>query len=163
MGRFDDARREFVVSNPLTPTPWINYLGNGRLTAFISQQAGGLVFYREPQTRRISRYHWLPSPQDRPGFYVYVKDGDTLWNPHVAPVGAELDHFECGHGLGYTRFKGSRGGIEAQVRYFIPPDSDLMLWDVTVANQSGLAGNFRFPAILNLDCSTLPASCFGVT
>ena len=46
-GHFDDKRREFVVDDPLTPSPWINYLGNTRLSAFISQQAGGLAWPRE--------------------------------------------------------------------------------------------------------------------
>jgi cellobiose phosphorylase len=136
-GHFDDERREFVVTDPLTPAPWINYLTNTRLTAFISQQAGGLVFYREPQTRRLSRYHWLPAPADRPGFYLYVRDHATgeLWNPHAAPCGLPLDRYECRHGLGYTSFTGVRGGIEAGVRYFIPPD-DVMIWDVTVTNHT---------------------------
>jgi cellobiose phosphorylase len=137
-GHFDDAAREYVVTQPLTPAPWINYLGNTSLTAFISQQAGGLVFQREPLTRRITRYHYLPAPQDRPGFYVYVKDQTTgvLWNPHFAPTCASLDTFECRHGLGYSRFTGERDGVRVSVRYFIPPDDDVLLWDVNVANTS---------------------------
>ncbi|MCC6581133.1 MAG: hypothetical protein IT440_11900 [Phycisphaeraceae bacterium] len=137
-GQFDDTNREFVITDPLTPAPWTQYLGNTRLAAFISQQAGGLTFYREPQNRRISRYHWLPTPQDRPGFYVYVRDHATrtTWNPHFAPTCAELEHFECRHGLGYTRFTGRRDGVEAGVRYYIPPDLDIMVWDVTISNSS---------------------------
>ena len=27
-GYFDDARREYVITTPRTPLPWINYLGN---------------------------------------------------------------------------------------------------------------------------------------
>ena len=137
-GHFDDAAREFVITDPLTPAPWINYLGNTRLTAFISQQAGGLAFYREPQTRRLTRYHYLPAPQDRPGFYLYVRDQQSgvVWNPHFAPTCARLDRFECRHGLGYTRFVGTRDGVEVAVRYLIPPDEDVMLWDVTVTNVS---------------------------
>lgn len=137
-GHFCDAEREFVVTDPLTPAPWINYLGNTRLTAFISQQAGGLVFYRSPQTRRLTRYHYLATPQDRPGFYLYVRDRTAaeLWNPHFAPVCLPLDAYQCRHGLGYTLFTGSRRGVETVVRYFIPPDDDIFLWDVTVTNRS---------------------------
>ena len=135
-GEFDDERREYVVTDPRTPHPWINYLGNSRLTAFISQNAGGLAFFREPQTRRLTRYQWLALPPDRPGFYLYVNDGDTVWNPHFAPSSTRLDHFECRHGLGYTTFVGERDGLRVTVRYSIPPDDDVMLWDVTVTNLS---------------------------
>lgn len=140
-GRFNDKAREYVITDPLPPQPWINYLGNTRLSAFISQQAGGLAWHIEPQQRRLSRYHWLPAPQDRPGFYVYVRDHKTgeLWNPHFAPTCRPLDHYECRHGLGYTQFVGERGGIRVSVRYFIPPDDDVMVWDVTVENAGDVA------------------------
>jgi cellobiose phosphorylase len=136
-GHFDDARGEYVITDPLTPAPWINYLGNTRLTAFISQQAGGLAWHVEPQERRLTRYHSLPAPGDRPGFYVYVRDEEsgTLWNPHFAPTCQKLDAFECRHGQGYSQFTGERDGVRVSVRYFIPPDDDVMVWDVTVENR----------------------------
>ena len=137
-GRFDDAQREYVITDPLTPVPWINYLGNTRLSAFISQQAGGLAWHIEPQQRRLTRYHWLPAPPDRPGFYVYIRDGATLWNPHFAPTCQPLDHYEGRHGLGYSQFTGERAGVRATVRYFIPPTADVMVWDVTVENRSAV-------------------------
>lgn len=137
-GHFDDAAREYAITDPLTPAPWINYLGNTRLAAFVSQQAGGLVWHREPQERRLTRYHSLPAPGDRPGFYLYVRDeaDGTVWNPHFAPTCQRLDAFECRHGLGYTRFVGERGGVRVEVRYFIPPGTDAMVWDVTVENRT---------------------------
>lgn len=138
-GHFDDAAREFVVTDPLTPAPWINYLGNTRLSAFISQQAGGLAWHIEPQQRRLTRYHWLPAPGDRPGFYVYVRDGETLWNPHFAPTGQPLDRYEGRHGLGYSQFTGAKNGTRVTVRYFIPPAQEVMIWDVTVENTGAAA------------------------
>jgi cellobiose phosphorylase len=140
-GNFDDESREFVITDPLPPQPWINYLGNTRLSAFISQQAGGLAWHVEPQQRRLSRYYWLPAPQDRPGFYVYVRDRATgeLWNPHFAPTCQPLDGYECRHGLGYSQFTSERGGVRVTVRYFIPPGDDVMVWDVSVENRSAMA------------------------
>ena len=137
-GHFDDPSREYVITDPLTPSPWINYLGNTRLTAFVSQQAGGLVFYKEPHARRISRYHYMPAAQDQPGFYLYVKDHATgaLWNPHFGPTSTPLDSYECRHGLGYTLFVSSRDGLEVSLRLFVPPDDEVMLWDVSVTNRA---------------------------
>ena len=67
-GHFNDDRREYVITEALPPKPWINYLGNRRLSAFISQNAGGMLWHVEPQCRRISRYHYTAGPKDRPGF-----------------------------------------------------------------------------------------------
>ncbi|MCL1856991.1 MAG: hypothetical protein FWF84_05060 [Kiritimatiellaeota bacterium] len=135
-GHFDDGAREFVITDPLTPSPWINYLSNTRLTAFISQQAGGVLWYREPQQRRITRYYTLPAPGDRPGFYLYVRDEGTgtLWNPHYAPTCTKLDFFEARHGLGYSRFVGEKDGIRVSVKYFIHPSEEAFVWDVSVEN-----------------------------
>ena len=135
-GSFDDATRSFVITDPLTPGPWINYLGNRRLQAFISQQAGGLCWYKEPQTRRLTRYHWLPAPSDRPGFYLYVRDHQTgvVWNPHFAPTCAALERYACRHAPGVTSFTGERDGVRITVRYFVPPGHDVLLWDVTAEN-----------------------------
>ena len=137
-GYFDDNTSEFVITNPYTPKPWINYLTNSSLTCFVSQQAGGLAYYMDPCTRRITRYHYLPVPQDRPGFYVYIKDNtkNTLWNPHFAPTCCEIDFYECRHGLGYTTFKGKNDDIQATVKYFVPPDDNILALDVCLENLS---------------------------
>lgn len=137
-GKFNDFHREFVISNPDTPRPWINYLGNGRLSAFISQRAGGMAFYREPQTRRLTRYNHLATPQDQPGFYLYVKDpqNEVVWNPHWAPACTPVETFSCRHTPGSTTFRGRLFGIVVTVRYFIPPNHDALIWDVQVENQA---------------------------
>lgn len=137
MFRFDPQTNAAVITSPTPPSPWINYLTNRRLTAFISQNAGGLMWYKEPQSRRISRYHYMAAPSDRPGFYVYLRDAKdgTLWNPHYAPVCTPLDSFECQHLPGRTRFVSTKNGIASDVTYFIPPDDDVMLTRITIANQ----------------------------
>ena len=94
----------YVIDRPLTPRPWINYLSNRRLRAFISQNAGGPVWYRDPAQRRVSRYHYLPVPEDQPGMYVYVHDGSTgrVWNPHFGPTQTDLDAFNRINPCGLT-------------------------------------------------------------
>jgi len=137
-GNFQDDLSSFSVSNPETPRPWINYLGNRRLRAFISQNAGGLMWYLEPYTRRISRYHYTAAPGDRPGFYIYLRDlnSDVVWNPHFAPTCTPLDSFEAVHQPGISSFKSLKDDIEVSIRYGIPPDDDVMLWDINIINKS---------------------------
>ncbi len=53
-GHFDDDNREYVITTPLTPYPWINYLGCEKFFSLISQQAGGYCFYRDARLRRIA-------------------------------------------------------------------------------------------------------------
>jgi len=149
-GHFDDAQREYVITDPLTPRPWINYLGNRRLSAFISQNAGGVLWHVEPQCRRITRYHYIPGPPDRPGFYVYVRDRRTgeVWNPHFAPTCTELDLFECRHAPGVTRFLAERAGIRAEVSYAMPSEDDVMLWQVTLRNGGDAAADLQLVSYL---------------
>jgi cellobiose phosphorylase len=133
---FDDATRRFICRDPLPPAPWINYLGNRRLKAFISQQGGGLLWYREPATQRITRYHYTGAPPDRPGFYVYVRDLETgdCWNPHFAPASVRPESFACIHEPGITRFESTRHALSTEVAYTIANDDDVMCWKVKLTN-----------------------------
>ena len=40
-GHFEDVTREFVITDPATPWPWINYLGTEDFFSLISNTAGG--------------------------------------------------------------------------------------------------------------------------
>jgi cellobiose phosphorylase len=144
-GEFTPDGQAFRLRDPLPPRPWINYLGNRRLTAFISQNAGGLLWYREPQTRRLTRYHYTAAPGDQPGFYLYVRDrcSGALWNPHFAPCAAALDRYECRVRPGTTRFLAARDGVELDLTYAIPPTDDVMLWRVRVRNAGPAAARLQ--------------------
>ncbi len=119
-GYFDDENREYVITNPKTPYPWINYLGNEDFFSLTSNTGGGYTFYKDAKFRRLTRYRYNNIPADNGGKYFYVKDGDTIWSPGWKPVKTELDNYECRHGMSYTKFKGSKNGIEAEVLQFIP-------------------------------------------
>lgn len=137
-GNFIDQIKVFAISRPDTPRPWINYLGNRRLNAFIGHNGGGLLWFLEPYCRRVSRYHYTAAPGDRPGFYIYVKDrsSGTLWNPHFAPVCQALEYFECLHEPGISSFIAEKDGLRIELQYGIPPNDDVMLWQVKVTNIS---------------------------
>ena len=148
-GYFDEVRREYVITDPVTPEPWINYLGGtARLNAFISGGAGGTAWYDQPHTGRLTRYRINGLPLDAPGFYLYIREGGTTWNPSFFPVMAKLDRWECRHGMGYTRFLASHGEIDAAIRYFIPVDDPVLVWDLVLENRSSRTRSFSvFPYI----------------
>ena len=119
-GHFDDASREYVITRPDTPWPWINYMGTEDFFSLISNTAGGYCFCKDAKFRRILRYRYNGVPMDAGGRYYYIKDGDSVWNPGWKPCKTPLESYECRHGMGYTRIKGRRDSIEADVLFFVP-------------------------------------------
>nr|WP_205528471.1 hypothetical protein [Desertimonas flava] len=136
-GYFDDVQREYVVTRPDTPLPWLNYLGQDDLFGLCTNTAGGYTFWRDAKLRRLTRYRYNNVPLDTGGRYLYVHDAGSVWNPGWKPVKARLDHYECRVGLGYTRITGAKDGLEVEQLMFIPPNEDVELWKVTVRNTSG--------------------------
>ena len=135
-GHFDDAKREYVIETPRTPLPWINYLGSEDFFALVSNTAGGYAFYRDARLRRLTRYRYNNCPLDSDGFHVYIKDGDTVWNPGWQPTQTELDEYECRHGLGYTILCGSKNGIAVRQEMLVPKGDNCLLTRLTVTNES---------------------------
>ncbi len=119
-GYFDDYNKEYVITNPVTPYPWINYLGVKDFFSLISNTAGGYCFYKDARLRRITRYRYNNVPIDSGGRYFYIKDGDTIWNPGWKPTKTTLDHYECHHGLSYTIIKSKKNNILTEVTFFVP-------------------------------------------
>ena len=119
-GHFDDARKEYVITTPRTPLPWINYLGSEDFFSLVSNTAGGYSFYRDARMRRLTRYRYNSSPLDMDGHHIYIKDGDTVWNPGWQPTKTELDSYACRHGLGYTILEGEKNGVSAAQELFVP-------------------------------------------
>ena len=119
-GFFDDIQKEYVITTPRTPYPWINYLGNEDFYSIISNTSGGYSFYKDARLRRLTRYRYNNIPLDSNGKYFYIVDGDQVWNPGWQPTQTELDHYECRHGLGYTQITGMLNSLQAQVLNFVP-------------------------------------------
>ena len=135
-GHFDDANREYVITDPKTPYPWINYLGNEDFFSLISNTSGGYTFYKDAKFRRLTRYRYNNVPIDDGGKYFYIKDGETIWSPSWKPVKTELDFYECRHGMSYTKITGAKNGIQTEVLQFIPLGFWGELQKVTVKNTS---------------------------
>lgn len=134
-GYFHDQRREYVITTPKTPYPWINYLGNERFFSLISNTSGGYCFYRDARLRRITRYRYNNVPTDCGGRYFYIKDGDDFWTPGWMPVRRELERYECRHGLGYTSITGKRNGISVTQTTMVPLGQDCELTRLSVVNE----------------------------
>jgi cellobiose phosphorylase len=135
-GFFDDTNREYVITNPKTPWPWINYLGNEDFFSLISNTAGGYSFYKDAKFRRLTRYRYNNVPMDSGGKYFYLKDGDTTWSPGWKPVKTPLDKYECRHGMNYTKIKGEKDGLSAEVLYFVPLKTHAEIQKLTLTNNS---------------------------
>ena len=135
-GYFDDLNREYVITDPKTPWPWINYLGNEDFFSLISHTAGGYSFYKDAKFRRITRYRYNNVPMDNGGRYFYINDNDTIWSPGWKPCKTPLDFYECRHGMSYTRITGAKNGIEASVLFFVPLNTWGEVQKMTLRNTS---------------------------
>ncbi|MEZ0537500.1 GH36-type glycosyl hydrolase domain-containing protein [Caldicellulosiruptoraceae bacterium PP1] len=142
-GYFDDTNKEYVITNHLTPYPWINYLGSNQFFSLISNHAGGYCFYKDARYRRILRYRYNNVPIDYGGRYFYINDGKSIWSPSWKPVKEDLDKYECRHGLGYTKITGEKNGVEVSVTFFVPLNDNCEIHFVEVTNKSNEKKNIK--------------------
>jgi len=136
-GHFDDTAREYVITQPDTPLPWINYLGCEAYFGLISNTAGGYSFYKDARLRRLTRYRYNNAPYDMGGRYIYLRDNadGNFWSPSWMPVRSDLDEYTCRHGMGYTIIRSVYDQIEAETCYFVPMEESLEIWELTLTNQ----------------------------
>ncbi|MCI9066714.1 MAG: glycosyl transferase [Lachnospiraceae bacterium] len=135
-GYFDDSNREYVITTPRTPLPWINYLGCKEFFTLISNTCGGYTFYKDAKLLRMTRYRYNDVPSDINGKYFYIREDGNIWNPGWKPTQTELDSYECRHGIGYSRFTGAKNKLEASVLTFIPMNDNCEISQVKLTNQS---------------------------
>lgn len=141
-GFFDDNNKEYVITSPKTPYPWINYLGTQDFFSLISNTAGGYSFYKDARLRRITRYRYNNVPIDMGGRYFYINDAGTIWNPGWSPVKTELDSYECRHGMGYTIITGKKNNLKAEVTFFVPQNYTGEVQQVVLTNEGSTEKSF---------------------
>ncbi len=142
-GHFDDANKEYVITTPKTPLPWINYLGSNSFFSLISNTAGGYSFYKDAKLLRLTRYRYNNIPNDEGGRYYYIKEGNDVWAPGWQPVRADLDSYECRHGMGYTRITGCKNDLEAQLLAFVPVNDTCEINRITLTNKGSADKEFK--------------------
>nr|WP_321456617.1 hypothetical protein [uncultured Cohaesibacter sp.] len=142
-GYFDDQAREYVISRPDTPLPWINYIGCQSYFGILSATAGGYSYYRDARLRRLTRGRYNNVPTDFGGRYVYVRDNESgdCWTPSWMPMQSEIEDYSCRHGMGYSVISSKKDGIRSATRYFVPLDETLEIWQVTVTNERLVAAD----------------------
>lgn len=151
-GYFDDENREYVVSRPDTPLPWLNYIGQDDFFGLVTNTAGGYSFFKDARLRRLTRYRYNDIPFDMNGRYLYIKDGDSIWNPGWKPVKTELDRYECRHGVGYSTVTGEKDGIECSTTFFVPSGVNAEIWKVKVKNNGSVKKDIKMFSFLEF-CS----------
>lgn len=142
-GHFDDSNREYVITNPATPWPWINYLGNEDFFSLVSNTAGGYSFYKDAKFRRLNRYRYNNVPMDNGGRYFFIKEGETIWSPGWKPVRTELDKYECRHGMSYTKITGEKNDLEAELTLFVPLKTWAEITKMKLTNHSKETKTFK--------------------
>lgn len=136
-GYFDDVNKEYVITTPTTPYPWINYLGSQEFFSLISNTAGGYSFYKDAKLRRITRFRYNNVPLDLGGGrYYYLYDEGDFWSPGWAPAKKDMQSYECRHGMGYTVIKGKRNDVSTEVTFFVPLNFNGEVHKVVVKNES---------------------------
>ncbi|CAM3629407.1 MULTISPECIES: GH36-type glycosyl hydrolase domain-containing protein [Saccharibacillus] len=142
---FLDHAREVQFYRHDLPTPWMNYLSNGTFHMMLSHAGGGVAFYKSPQIWRITRYRFFHLPTDRSGPYLYIResgadaDPHSYWCPTNEPAYARPDDWRSTHGMGYTRFEAAKNGLGARALYFVGPEENSLIWNLTLTNDSAAA------------------------
>lgn len=136
-GHFSEDGREYIVTRPDTPRPWVNYLSNEKYCSICSQTGGGYAFFETSGYNRITKeYPPIVLFRDRPGRFVYLRDRESgdYWNVNWQPVAKPDTEWESRHGIGYTTLKSTYDGIQGDIRYFVPRKEDLEIWMITLKN-----------------------------
>jgi cellobiose phosphorylase len=140
-GTFDNPNREYVITNPKTPTKWVNYIGTLAFGGFVDHTGGGVICKQDPSLNRITKYMpQLPnSTMNGETLYIRVRDGKgqpQVFSPFFAPTLHQYSRWECRVGLGYSRWIHEGFGLKVEITIFVPFDSQRVLRDIKVTNTS---------------------------
>lgn len=137
-GHFDDQNREYIITDPKTPTKWINYIGTLTFGGFVDHTGGALICKADPALNRITKYiSQLPSSEFK-GETLYVRlkqsDGYKIFSPFFVPTLDPYQRYECHVGLGYSRVISEFYGLRTQVTIFVPQTGECELRDIVITN-----------------------------
>ena len=135
-GGFSRDGREYVITRPSTPRPWINVISNGDYGFAVSQTGSGYSWRTHAQLNRITRWE-QDLVRDEWGKYIYLRDeAGRVWSAGWKPVCAKPASYRCRHGVGYTCIESKTHGIVTELLMFVPNDEPVELWQLTIENTS---------------------------
>ena len=137
-GYFDDAKKEYVITNPKTPVKWINYIGNLNFGGFVDHTGGSLICKGDPAVNRIVKYIPQMPDSEFKGETLYIRikedEGYRIFSPFYVPTLDPYNLYECHVGLGYSRILSEFYGIRTEVTIFVPAGAKREIRDIKVIN-----------------------------
>ncbi len=137
-GYFDDPNREYIITDPRTPTKWINYIGTLQFGGFVDHTGGALICKNDPTFNRITKYIQQMPSSDFKGETLYLRikqaNGYKVFSPFFVPTLDGYDKYECHVGLGYTRILSEFYGIRTEVTIFVPTSVSVEVRDIKITN-----------------------------
>ncbi len=135
-GRFAGDGKEYIITSPATPRPWVNVISNGDYGTVISQTGSGYSWRAHAQLNRLTRWD-QDLIKDEWGKYIYLRDErGNLWSAGWKPVCARPDFYQCRHGIGYTIITSRNFGIETELLVFVPFDQPMEVWRLVIRNKT---------------------------
>ncbi len=149
-GRFENGGREFLITDPRTPTPWTNVLANERYGLVLSQAGAGFSWFENCQLFRLSRWN-QDLVEDRQGRFVYLRDLDTgdVWSTTLQPTLVDASVDQVRHGPGYTIFTREVNGIESECTVFVPRADSCEVWILRLRNNTARQRRIRFASYVD--------------
>jgi cellobiose phosphorylase len=137
-GHFTPDGREYVITRPDTPKPWVNVICCGDYGTVVSQAGSGYSWRTHAGFNRVTRWE-QDLVRDAWGKFLYCRDRESgrRWSLGFQPVQARPTRYECRHGVGYTTITALHHGIETVYTVFVPPGVPLEVWRVRVRNRTG--------------------------
>ncbi len=135
-GYFTEDGREYVITNPNMPRPWVNVVCNGNFGFVVSQNGSGYTWKGNSQLSRITRWE-QDLIKDDWGKYFYVRDNQTkeIWSPTKKPCDPNFDKYEVRHGLGYSVIRSSYKGVGHEITQFVSRTEPVEILKVTITNE----------------------------
>lgn len=157
-GRFSADGREFRITNPRPPRPWVNIIANPRVGLAVSQTGSGFSWIDNSQLGVLTNWQQDFS-QDCSGKFLYLRDAESgeVWSLSPAPVWAALDQFTAIHGFGFTTFETCFREIEARWTLLVHPEATAELWRVELVNRGNRQRRLELTAFLEWCCGVAPA------
>ncbi|HOJ94903.1 MAG TPA: glycosyl transferase family 36, partial [Fervidobacterium nodosum] len=134
-GYFTADGKEYIITNPHTPRPWVNVISNGDYSIIASHTGSGYSWRDNAGQNRITRLY-QDLIKDNWGKYYYIRDLETgeFWSATWKPVKANYQMYEVVHGIGYTIYKHKVKDIYSELKVFVVKDAPVEIAWLTIRN-----------------------------